>query len=64
MNGSEHFRVYEHNLRRILLLDWIRDEQIRRRLALDGARRRREEGRTGARPYWIVSASELMPAAG
>ena len=33
MYGSLHFQVYEHNLRRLMLLDWLRDEQVRRRFA-------------------------------
>ena len=52
MRSSEHFRVYEHNLRRIMLLDWLRDEAIRRRVALEGAADRKAE----ARPYWLRQA--------
>lgn len=32
MTGSEHFRAYDKNLRRVLLFDWLRDEHAARLL--------------------------------
>lgn len=57
MTGSEHFQIYDHNLRRILLLDWLHDEQIRRHALAQGA-----ESRTNQRtrePYWVMSARDI-----
>ena len=62
MSGSEHFIVYEHNLRRLLLLDWLRDEQIQRRFAVEGSRQPRDVPRQAERPYWLVEAESLAAA--
>lgn len=64
MTGSTHYQIYEHNLRRILLLDWLRDEQVRRRLALDGARQALASGRPAEQPYWLTMAEATGGAAG
>jgi hypothetical protein len=63
MNGSLHFQVYEHNLRRILLLDWIRDEHIRRRAARF-AQQNGAELRECDKPYWLAQSESRARAAG
>ena len=63
MHGSLHFQVYEHNLRRILLLDWLRDENARRRCA----RYARNNGAAVAeadKPYWLAQSERIFGAAG
>ena len=61
MHGSLHFQVYEHNLRRILLLDWIRDEHIRRRAARF-ARQNGAELRECDKPYWLAQSGRTASA--
>ena len=63
MHGSLHFQVYEYNLRRILLLDWMRDEHIRRRVA----RLARKDGtamREADKPYWVAQSETTMSTSG
>ena len=61
MSGSNHFQIYEHNLRRILLLDWLRDEQMRRSAAalVAGTRGMPHPAATpvAAQPYWLRLAA-------
>ena len=64
MYGSTHFQVYEHNLKRILLLDWLRNEQIRRRLAAPPGVGRTSARRTMDVPYWLVQAESAAASAG
>ena len=58
MHGSHHFQVYEGNLRRLMLLDWLRDEQLRRNAEVD-VRRWRNEASADAPPFWIVMADKV-----
>lgn len=62
MNGSQHFQVYECNLRRILLLDWIRDEHIRRRRIAAAGRHTIDDPRD--RPFWVQKSDEVAAASG
>jgi hypothetical protein len=64
MYGSTHFQVYEHNLRRILLLDWLRDEQLRRRISAVGSKAAQMSSGAVERPYWLAEAERTAGAAG
>ena len=57
MHGSQHFQVYESNLRRLMLLDWLRDEQLRRNAEVDVRRWRNET--SASRPFWIEMADRM-----
>ena len=59
MHGSLHFQVYEHNLRRILLLDWLRDEHARRRQI---CRVQREVIAEADKPYWLAQCEPVSGA--
>ncbi len=59
MSGSAHFQTYECNLRRILLLDWLHHEQIRRHVETAADRMRRERSGAHERPYWIIASDQL-----
>lgn len=70
MTGSRHFQVYDRNLRRILLLDWLRDEQARRTAAqgihltrTPAALAPSSVGRKTARPYWLDITDATIRAA-
>ena len=63
MSGSAHFKIYEHNLQRVLLFDWLRKELVQR--DLDGLRRRNLRGQDAPlqRPYWLVATDHCSAGA-
>ena len=62
MTGSAHFQTYEHNLRRILLADWLDHEHLRRSLSMIDARRARSADDPLDRPYWLRTAERVALA--
>ena len=56
MTGSEHFQAYDHNLRRVLLLDWLHDERLRRNAVASVENRANQPTRA---PYWMILARDV-----
>ena len=52
MAGSSYFEFYDRSLRRLGMLEWLRDEDLRRRASRLTERRTSGQGAEPA-PYWV-----------